>query len=355
MPPVTGEAPVHAGTGDRPPISVLIKALNEEHHIAACIESALAALSGTPGEIVLADSGSTDRTLAVASGYPIAIVQLADRALRRCGVGPQLGYQFARNDLLYVLDGDMELDPGFLPLAVAELERDPGLAGVAGLVAELSESNLQFRRRKSTNFEGTPGDWTWLNMGGLYRRDALDDVGYLSDRNLFAHEEQDLGLRLTAAGWKLRRLPVPSIRHHGHTEPSLALLRKRWKSGYLFGAGQILRSSLGKPWFGSVLNIQKHLVLTIALWLLLAAALATLPRTAAPLLFWLAAMALLAAQRVIRFRSVQDGLQCLLIWQVNAFALLVGLFLPRSDPRVPVPAVRVVDHRRGAMDAPATG
>jgi glycosyltransferase involved in cell wall biosynthesis len=328
-----------------PRISVLIKSYNEEARIAACIESALAALAKVPGEVILADSGSNDRTLAIASRYPIAIVQLADPAQRRCGVGPQLAYQFATNDLIYVLDGDMELDSQFLDTAVKALQQDQTLAGVAGLVKELSESNLQFRRRKSSNFEGTPGDWTWLNMGGLYRRDALRSVGYLSDRNLFAHEEQDLGLRLTAAGWKLRRLPVPSITHYGHTEPSLALLRKRWESGYLFGAGQILRSSLGKPWFGSVLEVQKHLVLTIGLWLLLSTGLAALPWSASILMLWLAAMMLIATQRIIRFGSLTDGLQCLLIWQVNAVALIIGFFLPRSDPLAAIQAVLVKDNR----------
>jgi len=32
-----------------------------------------------------------------------------------------------------------------------------------------------------------------LNGGGLYRRSAIADVGYLSDRNLHAFEEYDLG------------------------------------------------------------------------------------------------------------------------------------------------------------------
>lgn len=340
-------------TANRPRVSILIKALNEEARIAACIESALAASARVCGEVILADSGSTDGTLAIAARYPIAIVQLATPAERRCGVGPQLGYQFADADLIYVLDGDMELDARFLETAIDALEQDPALAGVAGLVEELSEGNLQFRRRKTTNFEGTPGDWTWLNMGGLYRRAALRSVDYLSDRNLFAHEEQDLGLRLTAAGWKLRRLPMRSIRHHGHTEPSLALLRKRWQSGYLFGAGQILRSSLGKPGFASVLGVQKHLVLTIALWLLLGAGLAALPWNAAILMFWLAVMLLITAQRIVRFRSLRDGLQCLLIWQVNAVALIIGFLLPRTDPLVPIEAAVVADRRASSTGKPA--
>ena len=69
------------GPGSRPAgctVSVIIKVLNEQANIAAAIESALAAVTGLDGEVILADSGSTDRTLAIASDYPIRIVQLLD-------------------------------------------------------------------------------------------------------------------------------------------------------------------------------------------------------------------------------------------------------------------------------------
>ncbi len=62
----------------RPNVSIVIKALNEERHIAAAIESAIAALEGMrgDGEIILADSASTDRTVEIAANYPIKIVSL---------------------------------------------------------------------------------------------------------------------------------------------------------------------------------------------------------------------------------------------------------------------------------------
>jgi glycosyltransferase involved in cell wall biosynthesis len=77
-------------------VSIIIKALNEEQHIAAAIRSALHALEPFGGEVILADSASTDRTISIAEQYPITIVRLANPAERCCGIGPQLGYQFAR-------------------------------------------------------------------------------------------------------------------------------------------------------------------------------------------------------------------------------------------------------------------
>ncbi len=102
-------------------ISIVIKALNEAARIKDAIESALRALEGIGGEVVLADSGSTDGTVEIASAYPVAIVQLEDWSEKRCGIGPQLGYQFCRGEFIYILDGDMLLDAAFLPAALNHL------------------------------------------------------------------------------------------------------------------------------------------------------------------------------------------------------------------------------------------
>ena len=113
-------------------VSVVIKALNEERHIGAAIVSALAAIRPIDGEVILADSGSTDGTVQIARQYPIAVVQLKNPAEKRCGIGPQLGYQKARGEFVYILDGDMELDPEFLVKALAAMDADPRLGGVEG-------------------------------------------------------------------------------------------------------------------------------------------------------------------------------------------------------------------------------
>ena len=64
-------------------VTVIIKALNEERHIDAAIRSALAALAGIDGEVILSDSGSADRTVEIARQYPITILQLKNTAERR--------------------------------------------------------------------------------------------------------------------------------------------------------------------------------------------------------------------------------------------------------------------------------
>lgn len=327
----------------QPEVSIIIKAFNEERRIRAAIESALAALNGIAGEVILADSGSTDRTVDLASRYPIRIVQLADPAQRCCGVGAQIGYQFARGKYVYILDGDMELSPDFIAIGVRALEADPALAGVAGLVEEMSAENLQFRGRRMRRLEGRAGECRWLDMGGLYRSAALSSVGYMSNRNLHSCEEQELGLRLSARGWRMRRLPCRSVRHHGHADATFALQLKRLRSGYLYGPGEVLRSALGAPYFWRALTIHRHLLLTLGLWLLLIAGILLLPVTGAVLLCWALASAVLLAQRMVRYRSLKDALVVMALWHMDAVALVLGFLRPAIDPMIPVAARLVRD------------
>ena len=72
-------------------VSIVNKALNEEKIFCAAIESSLAAVAAVGGEVVLADSCSSDRTVELASRYPVRVVQFANAQERCCGAGPQLG------------------------------------------------------------------------------------------------------------------------------------------------------------------------------------------------------------------------------------------------------------------------
>ena len=317
-------------------VSVVIKALNEEERVAAAIQSALTAVKLVGGEVILADSCSTDRTIEIAREYPMTIVQLKNPGERRCGVGPQLGYQVARGEFIYILDADMELDPDFLPAALAAMEQQPRLAGVAGLIDEQSEASYQFRGRKRRKRESVAGTPQWLDMGGLYRSSALQEVGYFSNRNLHAYEEMDLGLRLTHAGWTLQRLPVRSVLHYGYETGNWSLLAKRWRSRYLDGAGELLRAAVGKSYFHDVAISQKHLFVGLGIWAGLITGILLLPAIPWLLTTTLLVILVLIAIRALRIGSIADALFGQVVWQVTSVAMLRGLLTKPVDPFVPI-------------------
>ena len=222
-----------------PTVSVIIKALNEEKHIAFAIESALIALDGINGEVILADGASSDRTVEIAQQYPIKIVRLNNIRDRSCGAGAQLGYQYSRGNYVCLIDGDMRLHKAFLSAAITYLEENPSVAGVGGIIVEQETTNLEFAQRSGRQDRNRlPGPVPCLYCSGMYRRSAIESVGYLTDRNLHAGEELDLGARLHARGWTLARMAIPSVDHHGHPGSAYRLLLSRMTTRLSLGMGE---------------------------------------------------------------------------------------------------------------------
>ncbi|MGY2050648.1 glycosyltransferase [Methylobacterium sp. JK268] len=320
---------------DQPSVSIVIKALNEEGRIAMAVESALAALDGLDGEVILADSASTDRTVAIAARYPIRVVTLARAADRSCGAGGQLGYQYSRGDHVLILDGDMRLDPGFVRAALAALADDPRLAGVGGLIRERAMDNVEFEAREQRGEpDRLPGMVTRLDCGGLYRRAALESVGWFTDRNLHGSEELELGARLHAAGWTLMRIDHPGIDHYGHSDGDYRLLARRLANKTAFASGEVFRAALGRPHFRLVCrnNVIFRLCAVVHLWwaalfgvpLLTRGALAV-PEMAAVLAFPFCAMAL-------KWRSLRYGFYAVSAWNVYTLGFWLGLVRSRVPP-----------------------
>lgn len=324
-------------------VTIIIKALNEQSNIARCIESSLAALAQfEQGEVILADSYSTDMTVSIASQYPVKIAQLLSAQDRSCGAGAQLGYLYAEGDYLYILDGDMEISEAFLAQAVKLMESKPHVAGVGGMVKEMHTESLEFQARAERGSKDMQaGVVDHLAMGGLYRRSAVDPLGYLTNRNLHSYEEFELGIRLRAAGWSLERIPVMSVKHYGHTLPEYLLLKKRWASGYINGVGELLRSSIGQPHFSLLLKELKELRLyfvVIAWWLALIMIFIFNLYTGsmfylAPVIFILPFLAML-----LKTKKIDRAVYAVIAWQFFSWGLIRGLFMSQKSLKDRIPS-----------------
>jgi len=318
-------------------VTVVIKALNEEKRIANAIQSSLAAVSQFGGQVILADSCSTDRTVEIAQAFPVTIVQLTNANERCCGIGPQLGYQYSTGDYIYILDGDMEMLPDFLVKAVAFLDTHPEIAGVGGQVVEMNTESLEYiSRNERASGHMQAGQVDRLDMGGLYRRTAVKQTGYFSNKNLHSYEEYDLGVRLRAAGWQLYRLPIESVNHYGHDAPAYELLTKRWKSGYICGLGEVVRAAFGKPHLRMVLGEVRELKIylaTIIWWLLLFAILLSPLNTIAKLLLFAACLSAPFALMSLKKKNLAKAVFSIVSWSFNAAGLLRGLFRNQKNPQ----------------------
>lgn len=100
-----------------PTLSIVIPALNEEQAIADTVRRCLdareqVAREGGLGEVevIVVNDGSSDRTEAIALGFPEATVLAFDRN-RGYGAAIKCGFEHARGDLLAFLDADGTCDP----------------------------------------------------------------------------------------------------------------------------------------------------------------------------------------------------------------------------------------------------
>ncbi len=320
-------------------VSVVIKTLNEEINIRRAIESSIVALKNHDGEVVVSDSVSTDRTVNIAKQFPISIVQLERADDRSCGIGPQLGYEHANGDYIYILDGDMELKGPFVDRAINILEREPSVAGVGGYIHEMRTDNLEvrgriqrFNRIKSAELMV---DAECLNGGGLYRRSAIEDIGYFSDRNLHAFEEYDLGARLRVKGWRLLRLEDKAVDHYSYTMGTARLLWHRIKSGRFLSSGELLRAAIEGRYVSHLLREVRIVLLAVGVWLywgLIALVFHWVPSPAVPM----AALGLLVIIMSFRTLSLKLGIFSVLNWHIAAVGFLIGFLRRRRPPAMPV-------------------
>lgn len=341
-------------------VSVIIKALNEEKQISSSIESALLAVRKVGGEVILADSCSTDKTVELAMAYPIRVVQLANADERCCGIGSQLGYQHSRGQFIYLLNGDMQMIEGFLEVALDFMRGHPDVAGVGGLVVELNTESLEYVARSAqTRTHMKAGAMDRLDGGGLYRRSAIEAAGYFSDRNLHSYEEFDLALRLRSLGWKLWRLPMDMVHHTGHAVPAYRSLMRRWDSCYLWGLGELIRASTGQLRLKMVFQGLRELWIYLGIlgWGMVLLSILFWPLPGITRLVWFGA--LLAMPLVLmtwRKRSLSKALYSVVSWCFNAAGLVRGFLRPRRPAHASIASL-ILREPRGlssisAPDAP---
>lgn len=325
-------------TGSSCKVSIVIKALNEEKKIAQCIESALKAVQAVGGEVILADSLSTDGTVEIAQQYPVKIIQLLNECDRCCGIGPQLGYQIVKGEFVYILDGDMKMLEGFLPKAVEFLELNPKFAGVGGKVIEMNQHSLEFLSRvERDDCHMNEGEVDRLDMGGLYRKNAIEEVGYFSNPNLHSYEELDLAVRLRSKGWRLQRIDIDAVRHWGHDLGAYDLLLKRWRSGYIMGLGEVLRAAIGQPHFKLLWSSVREakIYLAVIAWWALIIFLIAYPQSIENKFFSLTVILILPfLLMTIRKKSLKKSLYAVVSWNFNALGMIKGFFQSKATSKL---------------------
>ena len=316
-------------------ISVIIKALNEEKHIAKCIESALVALreSGGNNEVILVDSYSSDKTVEIAKKYPIKIIQLKKDWLKTPAAALQTGYLHSKGKFIYVLDGDMQLNKDSLKKLLPYLKEE-NVAGVAGIMKEPPVDNIiskRFQKRYKKFLR--IGEANYLDGGGLYKRPSIEKVGYLANPYLHSAEEADLGYQLQKKGFKLLRLNLPTVMHHFYRESGWKIMKNKWKRGYMKGPGQILKGCFRNRYVLQHLIILEIYFFVIFWWIIgLVSLFLSIFAGKNYFIFYALLSCILLIILFLKKKSITDVLFSIYSWSIQGLGMVIGFFENLKNP-----------------------
>ncbi|HEV8375945.1 MAG TPA: glycosyltransferase, partial [Candidatus Polarisedimenticolia bacterium] len=320
---------------EEPLICAVVVARNEQATLEVCLRAIRRALDSVGGgEILLVDSASTDRTpeLGLRAGTRVLSVRSASRmcpsAMR------YLGAAKTRSRYILFLDGDCELESGFLPVALKAMGEASSLGVVAGrrrdfyrtLDGELVPAEGEYY----TKMQRAPSD---PGYGGcaLYRRKALEDAGSF-DPFLRAKEEQDLAHRIRSAGYRTQVLPIPMIRHMTVPRESARRLLRSLNHGFFVGRGQATRKFIGRGEFRAAFHgLEKVLFLFGWLILGIACLAAWIQGVRWPQALWLVVSLVGFVTFAVRTRGTLRAAYYLTEWLVQGACLGVGLLVPRRS------------------------
>ena len=195
-------------------VGVVTIGRNEGARLARCLDS----IPREVQRVVYVDSGSEDGSVALARGRGVEVVELdlsiPFTAARARNTGWRRLLELAPDlSMIFFVDGDMEIVPGFLEAAVDCMRASSDIAAVCGRRRE---------RQPERSLYNTVCDMEWRTAGVgetrafggdvLLRVAALRAVGGY-DESVIAAEDDELGVRLRRGGGRILRVDHASTLH----------------------------------------------------------------------------------------------------------------------------------------------
>jgi glycosyltransferase involved in cell wall biosynthesis len=212
-------------------ISVVMPCLNEEETIAACVEKAREGIRrlGVTGEVVVADNGSTDRSVAIAESLGARVVHVAQRGY---GAAYRGGIAAAHGRVIVMGDSDDTYDFTAIDQLIAPLAKGADLVLGSRLRGDITPGAMPWLHR----YIGNPLLSATLNFffhtrisdthSGLraFTRATYDRLRLRTTGMEFASE-----MLIAAAREGCRIAEVPIVYHARAGESKLQTFRDGWR------------------------------------------------------------------------------------------------------------------------------
>lgn len=219
-------------------VGIVVIARNEGDRLRRCLVS----ISSQAQLIVYVDSGSTDGSVALATLMGVEVVRLNTLTPFTMARARNTGFKHLLKmnpsiQLVQFIDGDCELEAGWIQTAYAWMELHPDIAVVCGRRREKFPRASVYNMLCDLEWNTPVGPAYACGGDALVRVDVFERVG-MFDASLIAGEEPDLCARIRMVGGKIYRLPENMTRHDAALLTFKAWWRRMTRCGY--GAKEVV-------------------------------------------------------------------------------------------------------------------
>jgi glycosyltransferase involved in cell wall biosynthesis len=194
-------------------LTVVVIGLNEQDRLKECLEAVFACSpAGYDLEVLYVDSGSTDRSVEIASAVAGVEVLHLNTAQRSAARARNLGLRRARGQYVQLVDGDCVVQAGWMDAALAVLEKTPEISCVFGQCVEMYPKQSIYMRTCGLNWYVAPGDYRFCGGNSMWRMSIIAANGYF-DEDISFGEEPDLCYRVRQRGGRILCIDVPMVTH----------------------------------------------------------------------------------------------------------------------------------------------
>lgn len=224
-------------------VGVVVIGRNEGQRLVRC----LASLAGQVETVVYVDSGSTDGSVDTARAAGAEVVELDMSRPFTMARGRNTGFErlwHVHPDVEFVqfVDGDCEVQPGWIELAQETLEKRPDVAAVCGRRRERHPESSIYNRLCDMEWNGPPGEVKSFGGDVMVRADAFERVGKFNPA-MIAGEEGDLSFRMRQRGWTILRLPDDMTMHDAAIFSFRQFFKRSVRTGHAYAEGASLHGA----------------------------------------------------------------------------------------------------------------
>lgn len=226
---------------------IIVIGRNEGDRLRVCLESALPQAT----HVIYVDSGSTDGSVELARDLGADVVELDTKIPFTAARARNAGFERlealdGKSSFVQFVDGDCELNAGWIDRARAEWTESSSVAVVCGRRAERFPSETIYNRLCDMEWDTPIGDAHECGGDALMDAAIFRSVGGFRD-DLIAGEEPELCSRIRAQGGRVLRIDAPMTLHDARMTSLSQWWMRNVRAGHANAEGAVRNEAEGGP------------------------------------------------------------------------------------------------------------